>query len=59
MKQSGYETANDSIVQKKAFIYGEIQALTLPVGAAVTVGYDASQVNPKIDCGPDCDLYSK
>jgi hypothetical protein len=59
LQKSGSETANNSIVQKKAFIYGEIQALTLPVGAAVTVGYDASQVNPKIDCGPDCDLYSK
>ena len=58
LKQSGSETANDSIVQKKAFIYGEIQALTLPVGAAVTVGYDASQDNPKVDCGPDCDLYT-
>ncbi len=58
LQQSGSETANDSIVQKKAFIYGEIQALTLPVGAAVTVGYDASQMVPKINCGPDCDLYS-
>jgi hypothetical protein len=58
LKADGSETANDGIVQKKAFIYGEIQALTLPVGAAVTVGYDASQVNPKNDCGPDCDLLS-
>jgi hypothetical protein len=58
LKADGSETANNSIVQKKAFIYGEIEALTLPAGAAVTVGYDASQVNPKNDCGPDCDLLS-
>lgn len=56
LQSSGSDTAQNEIDRRKIVVYGTLKGLAQVADQPVNHSHEAATVDPKISCGPNCDL---